>query len=82
MLREIEAGLDGWSSVPGRCKISLLHNFHTGSEAKLASYVMSVWSCYYGVKQQERDADHAPPSRAEVKNGGNILVSPLLYMSS
>jgi hypothetical protein len=33
-----------------------------------------------GIKRQEREADHSPPSSAEVKNGGAI--PPLLRMSS
>jgi hypothetical protein len=31
-----------------------------------------------GVKRTEREADHSPPSSAEVKNGGAIL--PLLHV--
>jgi hypothetical protein len=29
-----------------------------------------------GVKQQGRKADHSPPSRVEVKNGGTIPTLP------
>jgi hypothetical protein len=33
---------------------------------------------FTGVKQQEREADHSLISHAEVKNGGAIIVLPLM----
>jgi hypothetical protein len=30
-----------------------------------------------GVKRPGREADHSPPSSAEVKNGGTVLHSPI-----
>jgi hypothetical protein len=41
----------------------------TGSEAHLASYPMGTGgSCSAGKARPGRDADHSPPSSAEVKN--------------
>jgi hypothetical protein len=34
------------------------------------------------VKRQGREADHSPPSSADVKNGGIILILPLPHVSS
>jgi hypothetical protein len=42
-----------------------LYSVQTGSGAHPASYP-------WGVKRPGRDADHSPPSSAEVKNGGAI----------
>jgi hypothetical protein len=54
---------------------SLLHSVQTGSGAESVPEALSP-----GVKRQGREADHSPPSRAEVKNGG--AVPPLSHMSS
>jgi hypothetical protein len=39
------------------------HHVQTGSRAQSASYPMGSW----GVKRSGREADHSPPSSAEVK---------------
>jgi hypothetical protein len=65
-------GMDGRGSNLGRGK-SFVHNVQTGSGAHPASYQM-------GIKRPGREADHSPPSSAEVKNGGAL--PPLPHMSS
>jgi hypothetical protein len=40
---------------------------------------MDTASSFPGVKWPGRDADHSPPSSAEVKDGAAILVLPLRY---
>jgi hypothetical protein len=61
----------GWLGVrvPARAgNFSLHHSFQTGSGAHPTSYPMAF---SLGVKRQEREADHSPPSSAEVKNAWN-----------
>jgi hypothetical protein len=58
----------------GERGFSLLHSVQTGSGAHLASYSMDT----EGVKRPGREADHSPPSSADVENGGAI--SPPLYV--
>jgi hypothetical protein len=43
------------------------HRFQTGSGAHRASYPMGNRSSFPGDKRPEREADHSPPSSAEVK---------------
>jgi hypothetical protein len=43
----------------------------TGSGAHPASYPMDTGITYPGVKRLEREADHSPPSSAEVKKAWN-----------
>jgi hypothetical protein len=53
----------------------------TGSEAYPASDPRGTAEAVSpGVKRQGREADHSPPSNAEVKNGGAI--PPLSHISS
>jgi hypothetical protein len=66
-----------WIQYPaGARDFSLLHSAQTGCEASPASYPMGT----RGVKQPGSEADHSPPSSAEVMNSGTIL--PLPHMSS
>jgi hypothetical protein len=37
---------------------------------------LGLLAAYWGVKQPGYEADHSPPSSAEVKNGGAILSLP------
>jgi hypothetical protein len=53
--------------VPLGSRIPLLHVVQTGSEAHLASYPMGTRGSPPGVKQPGREADHSPPTSAEVK---------------
>jgi hypothetical protein len=64
------AGNPGFESRQGQ-DFSLLHSVRTGSGAYAASYPTGT-----GVKRQGREADHSPPSSAEVKNGGAIPPIP------
>jgi hypothetical protein len=57
-----------------------LHSVQTDSGAHAASIPVGYMELFpRGVKRQGREADHSPPSSAEVKNGGAI--PPLPYMS-
>jgi hypothetical protein len=56
----------GWSSSPGRVK-NFLHVVQTGSGVHPASYPMGTGGSFSGVKRQGREADHSPPTSAEVK---------------
>jgi hypothetical protein len=66
--------------LAGARKFSLLYNVHRGSESYPASYPMGTGVDSAGVKRLRREADHSPPSSAEVKNGGSI--PPLPHTSS
>jgi hypothetical protein len=46
---------------------SLHHRVQNGSGAHLASYPMGTRSLSLGLKRPGREADHSPPSSAEVK---------------
>jgi hypothetical protein len=58
---------------------SRLRNVRTGSGAHRAFYTMGTGTASSGVKRQGHEADHLPPTRAEVKNGGDIT---LPYLNS
>jgi hypothetical protein len=61
-------GLDGRCSILGRgIFFSLLHSVQTSSGAHSASCPMGAVGSTPGVKQSGREADHSPPSSAEVK---------------
>jgi hypothetical protein len=51
---------------------SLFHKVQIGSEAHASSYTMRT----AGIKQQGHEADHSPPSSAEVENGEAIPPLP------
>jgi hypothetical protein len=51
----------------GAGNFSLRHRFKNGSGAQPASYPMGARGSYPGVKWPGREADHSPPSSAEVK---------------
>jgi hypothetical protein len=53
--------------VPVWSNFSLLHIVQTGSGAHSASYPMGNGGSFPGVKWQGREADHSPPTSAEVK---------------
>jgi hypothetical protein len=76
-------GLDDWVSIPGRGKegnFSLRHSVHTGSGAHTASYPMGIRGSFPRGKRPLREADHSPPSSAEVKNARSY--TPLAHTSS
>jgi hypothetical protein len=59
----------------------LLHIVQTGSEVHLASYPMATGGSFRGVKRQGREADHTPPSIAEVKNGEATFTLTYVFMA-
>jgi hypothetical protein len=69
--------LDGRGSVPGRgTDFSILHSAHTGSGSHPASYPMGTGALFLGIKRPGTEADHSPPSSAEVKKAGAIPPLP------
>jgi hypothetical protein len=55
---------------------SLFYSFQTGSGVHPASYPVDTGCSFPGVKQLGCEADHSPPSNAEVKNGGSCTTAP------
>jgi hypothetical protein len=51
----------------GAGNFSLHHRVQNGSGALPASYPMGTGDSFLGVKRPGREADHSPPSSAEVK---------------
>jgi hypothetical protein len=48
-------------------KFSHLHIIQTSSGVYPTSYKMGTWGSFPGVKRQGHEADHSPPTSAEVK---------------
>jgi hypothetical protein len=72
-----DAWLRAWlSSSPGRVKNFPLHVVQTSSEAHPVTYPMSIGGSFPGIKRKGREADHSPPSSAEVKNDGAVTPLP------
>jgi hypothetical protein len=72
-------GLDGRGSIPDRAEdFSSNLCIQTGSGAHPASYIMGTGGSFPGGKERPgRDADHSPPSSADVKKGWELyLLSP------
>jgi len=61
----------------GRKGISLHHHIQVSSGAQPASYSRGTWGSFPGVKWSGCEADHSPPSRAEVKNAHSYTSAPL-----
>jgi hypothetical protein len=59
---------------------SLLHSLQTGIWAYSASCSVGTGGCFLEIKRPGHEADHSPPSVAEVKNCGAI--PPLPHMPS
>jgi hypothetical protein len=55
---------------------SLHHRVQTGSVAHPASYPMGTRGCFPGGKAAGCEADHSPPSIAEVRNAWNYTSTP------
>jgi hypothetical protein len=58
----------------------VIFNIKNGSGDHPASHKMGTGSISPGVKRQRREADHSPPSRAEVKN--SEAIPPLPHTTS
>jgi hypothetical protein len=79
-------GLRTGVSIPGKGqKFALLRSVQTVFEAHVISYPMGVGVLFLKVNWLVREADHSPPSSAEVKNGGAIpppaLISSCLMLN-
>jgi hypothetical protein len=57
--------------------IGFLFSVQTGSGTHPASYPMGTGAVSTGVKWQEHEAGHSPPSSAEVKNGEVLSSLPI-----
>jgi hypothetical protein len=74
-------GMDGWGLISSEG-----NNFTFSTASKLAlrptqfpiQWVLGAPSL--GVKWQGHEADHSPPSSAEVKNGGALPPFPHIFM--
>jgi hypothetical protein len=73
-------GLDDRSSrvrfPSGAGIFSLHHSVQNGSGAHPASYLIGTTGSFLGSKELEREADHSPPSNAEVKNAWSYTSTP------
>jgi hypothetical protein len=58
-------------------KYSQLYSVQTGSKYTQLRIQRTQDALSLGEKRQEREADHSPPSTAEVKNGGAIPPLPI-----
>jgi hypothetical protein len=63
-----QAGCSGVPVPAGAGNFSPYHRVQTGSGPHPASYPMGTRGSFPGVKRPGREADHSPPSSAEVKN--------------
>jgi hypothetical protein len=66
----------GSTSSRGKRFLSLLHSFQTCSDALPASCPMGTGGSVSGVKRPGHEADHSPPSSAEVNNGRTMFLFP------
>jgi hypothetical protein len=69
-------GVLGFDSRRGAWNFSLHHCVQNGSGAHPASYPMDTGGSFPGVKRPGREADHSPPSSAEVKNEWSYTSTP------
>jgi hypothetical protein len=60
---------------------SLLHNVHTGSGVHPVSYPMGTGASFPGVRRQGREADHSPPTSADVKKSEAVRPLPYVFMA-
>jgi hypothetical protein len=52
----------------------------TGSGAHPASYSMDTGILFRGIQRPGREADHSPPSSAEVRNEWSYTSNPPIYL--
>jgi hypothetical protein len=64
----------------GTGNFSLHHRVQNGSGAHPASYPMGTGGSFTGDKVPGREADHSPPSSAEVKNAWSYTSTPLIRL--
>jgi hypothetical protein len=77
MQQWVTAGRPGFDSLQGQ-EFSLVHSIQTGSGVHPASYPGALSP---GVERPGSEADHSPPSSAEVKKGGAIPPLPHVFMA-
>jgi hypothetical protein len=66
--------LNNRNSIPGKARnLSPLYSVQKGSEAQLESCSTGTEALSSGVKRLGREAQHSPPSSAEVMNGEAII---------
>jgi hypothetical protein len=68
-------GVDGWGSILLYFTASRPTSGPTHSHIQWATSAFSM-----GIKRLGREADHLPPSSAEVKNGKGILLLPHIHI--
>jgi hypothetical protein len=61
----------------GAGNFSLHHRIQNGSGSHPASYPIGTRGSFPGVKRLGREANHSPPSSAEVKNAWSYTSTPL-----
>jgi hypothetical protein len=77
IVTKLRTGLSGFDSCKGRGRtFSLRHSVQTASGAHSASYRMGT-----GIKRPGQEAEHSPPSSAEVKNAWSYTSTlPYVFM--
>jgi hypothetical protein len=79
----LRAGPSRVRTSPEAKHFSLLYVAHTRREAHPAFYSIRIKVISEAIKRPGSDADHTPPSNAEVKNKkSHIFTAPSAYMSS
>jgi hypothetical protein len=77
-------GLDDRGSTvrfpAGSGNFSFHYRVKNGSGDHLASYLMGTRGSLPGEKRPEREADHSPPSSAEVKNAWSYTSTPPIHL--
>jgi hypothetical protein len=77
-------GLDDWGSrvqfLAGAGNFSLHYCVQNGSGAHPASYPIGTRGSFPKGKVARREADHSPPSSAEVKNAWSYTSIPLICL--
>jgi hypothetical protein len=62
--------------VPGGSRIFTSPIVQTGSVVHATSYIIGTWGSFPGVKRPGREADHSPPTSAEVKKMWTYTSTP------
>jgi hypothetical protein len=72
------------ASIPVKAwYFSTFLNLHAGTNFNPTAYKMGILSGFPGLKRLEREADNSPPSIAEVKTGGAVILLPsCVYVAS
>jgi hypothetical protein len=77
---ELRSRRSGVRIPAGAEKFSLYHLIQTGSGGHPASYPLDTMGSFPGVKRPGREADHSPPSNAEIKNAWSYTSTPPLSL--